>query len=888
MLILGSLSATGATYKFIEGATDWTKSESYSTKLWENVPSDKLPGKDDTVYVTVPEIAIDASDAEVWATINDFGGIAMWYTNSTLVVNVPESGATLDIPLAYKKFNSTENFTRGGIVKRGPGKLKLKSPGEYDYVCNISVEEGDVELQTIAESKKYHYGKLSVAEGSRVFLPVSEPDGNGVRTATTVYLWGLSGKGTITNFVEQTLNVSGPFHTVFEGDIWHKAKLQVAANVDILSENLGIAQVAVHSADFTGNTYLYNPEYEHLAGERKCDPAFGVSIFGNADETSSIGTNGTITLGCNPGNFNSGGGVRYLGSGEKTTKNFSVPYSQERPAHIDGGPNGGLEIAGEISVAAHAWQRLVFKGENITPCKFTGTVKQEKKNGTNYNFYVTKQGSGTWKFEGIKGFTGGFAVEDGTLMFDSLDEAGVSTSLGDATVLTKDVYGILHPGIFEPYAYVLGGVGSDGLAKGKGLLEYTGVETVRVTTRPAKVNGKGGFANSTGKSFRFADISAMRIASGDTLVLSGSGTGGNEVQDLSGDLSVVKEGEGTWVLSGSNTFSGTIEVKGGTLHVRDPAKYTWYRWVICEAISNNQSRVDTCEFGLYDANGRRVNAGLRKGSSSRKLAPGEAHIDSGRVLVEFSNSYLITNAFDDTTASARFHIKDITPKYDDENTWIPFLMRLPDGVNDVASYDFTVRGKKAGYHTANVKIWKVDASSDGLRWDELVPVTTNTEMKDDYSNWWRFAKNADGGYLEYETAGSAAEHSGGAPLAGRKVSGILPVLNNVSSVSVAPGAVLSTDRSASPVTLHSLAVDATGAGTIRNFAFAENGVLNVTNLPGVSGEVLLPGEYDNVSGFANVAGWTLNVNGAPASKLTVSVRGGRIYVQPVGFVFVVR
>ena len=67
MLILGSLSATGATYKFIAGSTDWRKSESYSTKLWENVPSDKLPGKDDTVYVTVPEIAIDASDAEVWA-----------------------------------------------------------------------------------------------------------------------------------------------------------------------------------------------------------------------------------------------------------------------------------------------------------------------------------------------------------------------------------------------------------------------------------------------------------------------------------------------------------------------------------------------------------------------------------------------------------------------------------------------------------------------------------------------------------------------------------------------------------------------------------------------------------------------------------------------------
>jgi autotransporter-associated beta strand protein len=815
-----------------------------------------------------------------------------------LVINVPSGRAVLNIPLGYNKYTSeiVNNFERGRLVKRGAGTLKLASQGDYDYMCPITIEEGDVELQTVINSNSdFHYGMITIAEGSTLFLPVSEPDDFGNRTATTVYLWGLNGKGTITNFVSNTLHVNSPFYSKFEGNIWPGANLRCAANFDIMSTSLQVESVHAHSIDLIGKTTLYNPAYSAYEGVLQRDPAIGVMKLGNPGEPSSIGTNGTVVLGNNRGDLNSGGGIRYLGEGETSSKNFSVPYSKDRPAHIDGGPYGGLVLTGCLSVNAYVpgWQRFVFKGDNANPCRFTGTVKNGSKNSTNYNFYVTKQGTGTWSFEGTKNFTGGMAVQDGVLKFDSLDEAGVSSALGTAAVLTPDLYDILRPENMVPYAYVLGGTNAQGWATGKGLLEYAGSKTVRVTTRPAKINGTGGFANNTEASFRFADISAMEASQGDTLVLSGNGSAGNEVQDISGALSVVKEGSGTWTLSGSNTFSGSIEVKAGTLHVRDPAKYSWYRWTVCNTASTNHN-VYATEFGLYDKDGRRVNGGLRKGQGERKLAPGEVHFFGEKAMNEENG--ILENMFDGNTETAgaissykesRPYTGSLFPNVDDSSTWVSILMRLPDGVCDVASYDFTILGHKASYFVANVAVWKLDASSDGIRWDEIMPVVTNYVSSKEWYNWWRFQKDENGADVQCTDENSEI-HAGGAPLAGRKTSGILPVLNNVSSVAVAAGARFSTDASPSPVLLKGLTVDVNGAGTISNFAFAENGVINVLNAPKASGDVELPGTYENVTGLHNIADWDLYVDGVETAKHQVREVNGKLRLSRLAFRIIVR
>ena len=88
-----------------------------------------------------------------------------------------------------------------------------------------------------------------------------------------------------------------------------------------------------------------------------------------------------------------------------------------------------------------------------------------------------------------------------------------------------------------------------------------------------------------------------------------------------------------------------------------------------------------------------------------------------------------------------------------------------------------------------------------------------------------------------------------------------------------------------------LTVDVNGAGTIENFAFAAKGVgtnctLNVKNLP--KDGSTLPGTYVNCTGFGNIAGWTLLLDGEEARKHRISIMDGVLRVMPIGTLFIVR
>ena len=78
----------------------------------------------------------------------------------------------------------------------------------------------------------------------------------------------------------------------------------------------------------------------------------------------------------------------------------------------------------------------------------------------------------------------------------------------------------------------------------------------------------------------------------------------------------------------------------------------------------------------------------------------------------------------------------------------------------------------------------------------------------------------------------------------------------------------------------------TGAGTIDGFAFAENGTLDVLDLP--SGGGALPGTYVNCTGFENIRSWMLTVGGETTKKYGMSVSGDTIRINPVGMVVIVK
>ena len=73
---------------------------------------------------------------------------------------------------------------------------------------------------------------------------------------------------------------------------------------------------------------------------------------------------------------------------------------------------------------------------------------------------------------------------------------------------------------------------------------------------------------------------------------------------------------------------------------------------------------------------------------------------------------------------------------------------------------------------------------------------------------------------------------------------------------------------------------------IEGFAFAENGTLDVLDLPSDGGA--LPGTYVNCTGFENIRNWTFTVGGETTGKYKVAVSGDSIRIVPVGMRVVVR
>jgi len=189
----------------------------------------------------------------------------------------------------------------------------------------------------------------------------------------------------------------------------------------------------------------------------------------------------------------------------------------------------------------------------------------------------------------------------------------------------------------------------------------------------------------------------------------------------------------------------------------------------------------------------------------------------------------------------------------------------------------------------SVGIWSVEASSDGIAWDEVIPVQTNLEIGVEWNYRWVSDE------VTYCTNGvNSSVHTTGMAIAGRKTVGIAPSLNNVTSVSVSPGAVLTTDAGGG-IEISALSIPAADAnaavpGVISNFTLATSGTIAVTGLESSS-----PRDFAlkvDVSGCANasaIAGWSVSLDGGAAGRYkTVLSADGTVRVFRPGMTFTIR
>lgn len=780
---------------------------------------------------------------------------------------------------AWGGYEST--FETGSLRKVGKGKLTIQSSGTgLRYYTSFRVEEGELVLDI---GKSQSVGVLSVAKSAKILIK-----------GVSVSLSGFEGEGTIDRETPCQDYLVGSGTYAFGGTLGDNMRPWVDAGLQL----------------WTGDSSTFTNKLQVRYGA-KVGSCVGIGTFGTAGEQSSAGRDERIVLG------DGSGGVVYLGSGETTTKKLELDITPNGPSWIDGGPNGGLVWNGNLLF--NSWRdqyvSFAFTGTNAAPCTFGGKIQDLLYH--NLAVYVIKDGTGTWTFTGNKDGTacygiGGIAVRNGVLQFDSIAEKGTDCALGSARLMSDGYVGgrsniDSHK---VDYAYVLGGSNA-GVANETALLEYVGTTAATVTTRPAVLNGRGGFKSSSA-AFDFTGVTAKGEETDDVLLLDGDGAITNvirNVADGSGKVGIEKNGSGTWILKGTNTFSGPVTVNAGTFVLASSRKpYSWYRFNI-KSISGSATgtgggqAVSLSYLGFYDKDGYAVSDGITNAVSSdpgsataaANLLPGQAAFAPRQFHFSTTPSDTVIGGelyqaflFNSNVMGGYFHKNQYwnidTPDPNDEETWGRIVLRLPTGVSPVTSYDF-VRVATGDWRAKyQIMTWSLDASVDGKSWNEVDETKTKPLIESTWGNHWANVDTAT--YVDF----TDPVHKTGKAIASHVTIGALPTTHEWS---VADGATLVNEDEGLPLTVSKLTVDATkGVGAFVNFTFAETGVLDISNLAFEKGEYVrtFTGDFSQASGFAeHVPNWTVTVNGAAPKKCAVTVSGSTITVtKNVGTLIILR
>ena len=863
--------SAASTYTWIPGSTDWASEDSYV--------EEGKPGEGDYVLIPAGKVATNkvvSGDAASLASFEAFSKL------HTVKLESNASKLVLDIGAGLVLTNNCRILCNAGdrmglIKKIGDGELEFGIRNNANaYLCNLTVAEGTLVLPQRITASQFNLGAVVVSNGATLVTAydaaVSASTGAG---ATMV--GSLNGAGDITNRCTTGrrlgFNVASTVST-FSGRIRQKVLIWPAYGDKATN-------VRVNLTGTESDTY--QSVYLHYGA------TLGAAKFGLTGQPSSLGRVGDLFW----RSGGKGGTFKYLGEGEDTTdKNFYVWTQGDSPVCIDGG-NGGLKLTGTVSWnpnqkgESYGMQRLTLSGDGPLTNVFAGTLPTWTYLTTNYNFHVTKKGSGVWRFAAkSQDHAGAWTVEDGTLQFESIKDRGIACSLGTANNCMKSYTGLSDEANRVGWVFALGG------ASTTGTMEYVGADKAYCMTRPILLKGKGGtLKNSSDKPLVFGGVSA---AAGESvaLTLAGDTAATNEIWSVTngvGTTSLVKDGSGTWVLCGTNNnVSGTVTVKNGTLLVRNISaqNYDWFRWTIkARAGTNDSSRdVRARELGIYDEENVRMNYALKtylnypsKAAGSLPVGmAGYTHPDmTGELSTKRPLAALfddgdvsISGGTDDWTAMGYSGMPEITTA--NESTWISVVMHLADNAARAKTFDVS-QAQFSNYYA--YKKFSMEGSLDGIHWDMLtneVSVAMGQQM-------WSISRAS-------YSKGNSATHTGGCPIAGGP-EGTANALDGVSaSFAVASGAHLVAQGAA---TIPGLIIDTEGAGTIEGFAFAESGTLTVKNLPKNGGA--LPGTYVNCTGLENVANWTLTNgdSGRELSSWSISVKDGVITLVPPGMVLII-
>ena len=903
------------------GDGDWTKPGNFVVgSSTSGEVATVAPGTDDEVYVRGATVTLeyDTNDDAKKASCEAFAAVKQIHPTDTSVIDITvPANETLELSCAITWGTSEKYYNRGHLIKRGAGELDLTSVGKvtlsgeyYDYYCAITVDEGVLKLPRSDVGDHFHIGETTVNANGTLFTAATD-------TSIATKFYSLFGSGTVTNDVKMS-RMMVEARSVFSGRLGGKINYYSSGCITLLgTESTALGS----SSDFT----VYQ-NYGRGVSSNKYGCA-EVALFGRKP-VDGVNTPSSIGYAVTCQTRDNGGAFRYIGTGETTDKDLRL-WSQttDYPTYLDGGPYGGLVWTGvwghrdtTVSSYQHRMQRLVIQGSNTAECVMSGKIEAVSQKGTNYTFYITKAGTGTWRMQHNNGsrMHGAWRIKNGTLRYDTIAEKGVNSALGSSTLLYKDIGGALALDENKvDYAFWLGG----GKGGNRANLEYVGTTNCVSTTRRFAIDGVGGVLNNGGGFLRLSGFYATNNTA--TLVLGGANALDNVADDIADGakvaMSVVKEGSGTWRLGTNCTFTGTLDVKGGRLEIGNPL-YVYYRWVVKESFYGSTTRDSArsqmfglCSFGLFDADGNDRTYGITDEGEyytdtyytsygygrSNVFADGAtkvANVAEGRARVTAYDGSARKMTWSDygQMADLFLHKKyggyvwsrdpQSPPWHESTNTWMVFTIHPVKGA-PITSWDFVNVNVHNASATSNnrtyqiVKMCELQASVDGREWDSLQSLDydgyTTEYRPPEYT--WRSDNTTP--YEEGYTT-----HTTGMPIPPGPTN---DVVFAASSVSVAAGAVLKAQNVREKPVIRRLVVDCAGGGTIDGFAFAPDTELVVVNAPS-SGNIAVPMTLSNVSGLENVSGWSLSVNGKSKSSALLTASGSGFAITSPGMLIIVR
>ena len=756
-LIVGIFTATaahGTTYYLKTGATDFSVAASYAMDEAGTQTATSLPGASDQIMLPDNTTFAIAGGSADFAVLS--GVMRVRPRPNSVVEFTIADGVTSTFNAAFNwdadtKLWSKENeiHCNGKIVKKGGGTLILAASGtmkygitaNQDYFTAIDLQQGTHKFPQHAVGNMY-FGDLTLAEGTTL---VTAGEIDDVNKAIATYFRSISGYGMVTNETGRTAGQTcSPYSrniiyaNEFHGKYCYPAKHWLDGRF-----------VQYGHETFMSNIVCVQNNLGHLNDGYD----YGVYSF---EDVALLGPHPSIEF------YGNGGGFHYFGGVDATMAKSGMLYTRQFPAFFDGGWHGGLRCTGGWTVNAdkeeHAVQKwLVLMGSNTVPCTIEGGFGENafsdssyaSPDGIPYTIVVQKLGSGTWRFKNNRNHGGGFAIEEGTLQFDSIAEKGIASSLGRSTNLT-DLCSVRDlSGHRVNYAFALG---STNAGAPEAVFEYTGASSGRSTTRPLVLVGAGGHLRASAGSLSFHGISARDANTTPTLTLDGSATGCKAYNVTTGAanaaVNVVKSGTGEWTLGGNLDIGGKVRVENGTLSLnteisRQYADYKWFRISFAQIGPATNTQFLIRKVSLFNAAGVRQNGGLRLPASvtphvtgiaaetrtveAAEIGKGEIWIDpsyAGKSITYDINSSdldaLCNNVFAnadgaDGSLTLSFPSTD-KPTPNKPSTWFPIVMHLDDSADPIAKFDIQLYSNSLAVAPLRVII---EGSHDGGAWEQV-------------------------------------------------------------------------------------------------------------------------------------------------------------------------